>query len=72
MNKPYLCRNFFLTDWRHKRLKNTINLLFYKKHFYEFSESVLWFMMFMIAYYFILTNQHLMYSAYSVYSVIRQ
>ena len=27
-------------------------------------------MMFMIAYYFILTNQHFVYSAYSVYSVI--
>ena len=33
---------FFLTDWRHKRLKNTIDLLlFYREHFYEFSESVL-------------------------------
>ena len=41
MNKPYLCRNFFLIDWRHKRLKNTIDLLlFYGEHFYGFSESV--------------------------------
>ena len=40
MNKPYFCRNFFLTDWRHKRLKNEIDLLlFYRKHFYGFSES---------------------------------
>ena len=42
MNKPYFCRNFFLTDWRHKRLKNTIDLLlFYGEHFYGFSESAL-------------------------------
>ena len=40
MNKPYFCRNFFLTDWRHKRLKNTTDLLlFYGEHFYGFSES---------------------------------
>ena len=32
MNKPYFCRNFFLT--------NTIDLsLFYGEHFYGFSES---------------------------------
>ena len=42
MNKPYFCRNFFLADWRHKRLKNTIDLLLlYREHFYGFSESVL-------------------------------
>ena len=40
MNKPYFCRNFFLTDWRHKLLKNTIDLLlFYGDHVYGFSES---------------------------------
>ena len=40
MNKPDFCRNFFLKDWRHKRLKNKIDLLlFYKEHFYGFSES---------------------------------
>ena len=40
MNKPYFCRNFSLTDWRHERLKNTIDpLLFYGEHFYGFSES---------------------------------
>ena len=40
MNKSYFCRNFFLTDWRHKRFKNTIDpLLFYGEHFYGFSES---------------------------------
>ena len=40
MNKPYFCRNFFLIDWRHKRLKNTIDLLlFYGEHFYGFSGS---------------------------------
>ena len=40
MNKPYFCRNFFLTGWRHKRLKNKIDLLlFYREHFYGFSES---------------------------------
>ena len=42
MNKAYFCRNVFLIDWRHKSLKNTIDLfLFYGKHFYGFSESVL-------------------------------
>ena len=42
MNKPYFCRNFFLTDWHHKRLKNIIDLLlFYGEQFYGFSESVL-------------------------------
>ena len=40
MNKPYFCRIFFLTDWRHKRLKNKMDLLlFYREHFYGFSES---------------------------------
>ena len=35
-----LLPNFFLTDWRHKRLKNTIDLLlFYGEHFYGFLES---------------------------------
>ena len=30
----------FLTEWRHKRLKNTIDLLlFYGEHFYGFAES---------------------------------
>ena len=27
INKLYFCRNFFLIDWRHKRLKNTIDLI---------------------------------------------
>ena len=37
MNKPYFCRKFFPTDWRHKRLKNKIDLLlFYREHFYGF------------------------------------
>ena len=41
MNKPYFCRNFSLTDWRHKRIKNTIDLLlFYGEHFYGFLENV--------------------------------
>ena len=40
MNKPYFCRNFFLTDWRHKRLKNKMDLLLFdREHFYGFSES---------------------------------
>ena len=40
MNKPDFCRNFFLTDLRHKHLKNTKELLLlYGKHFYGFSES---------------------------------
>ena len=40
MNKPYFCRNIFLINWRHKFLKNAIDLLlFYGKHFYGFSES---------------------------------
>ena len=29
MNKPHFCRNFYLKDWRHKRLKNTIDLLLF-------------------------------------------
>ena len=42
MNKPYFCWNCFLIDWRHKRLKNTIDLLlFYGERFYGFSESVM-------------------------------
>ena len=42
MNKPYFSRNLFLIDRRHKRLKNTIDLLlFYGEHFYGFSESVM-------------------------------
>ena len=45
MNKSYFCRNFFLIDWSHKRLKNTIDLLlFYGEHFHGFSESVLLFL----------------------------
>ena len=40
MNKPHFCRNIFLTDWRHKCLKNTIDLLlFYGEYFYWFSEN---------------------------------
>ena len=42
MNKLYFCRNFFLTDWRHQRLKIKIDLLlFYREHFYGFSENEL-------------------------------
>ena len=42
MNKPYFCPNFVLTDWRHKRLKNTNDLLlFYGEPFYGLSESEL-------------------------------
>ena len=34
---------FFLMNWRHKRLKNTIDLLlFYGEHLYGFLESDLW------------------------------
>ena len=29
MSKPYFCRNFLLIDWRHKHLKNTIDLLLF-------------------------------------------
>ena len=40
MNKLYFCWNFFLIDWRHKNLKNTVDLLlFYGEHFYWFSEK---------------------------------
>ena len=40
-NKPYFCRDFFLIDWLHKRLKNKIDLLlFYGEKLYGFSESV--------------------------------
>ena len=36
MNKPYFCRYLFLIDWRHKYLKNTIDLLLLcGEHFYE-------------------------------------
>ena len=42
MNKPHFCRNVFLTDWRHKRLKNTIDLLlFHGEHFYGFRKVIL-------------------------------
>ena len=42
MNKPYFCQNIFLKDWRHKRLKKTIDLLLFDgEHFYGFSESVM-------------------------------
>ena len=35
MNKPHLGRQFLLIYWRHKHLKNTLDLLlFYKEHFY--------------------------------------
>ena len=35
MNKPYFCRYFFLIDWCHKHLENTIDLLlFYAEDFY--------------------------------------
>ena len=34
MNKPYFCQIFFLTDWHHKRLKNTIDLLLFYGFFY--------------------------------------
>ena len=41
MNKPYFCRTFFLTYWRHKRLKNTIDLLLiYGEHFYGFRKVI--------------------------------
>ena len=40
MNKPHFCWNFFLIDWRHKSVKNTVDLLlFYGEHSYEFSEN---------------------------------
>ena len=40
MNKRYCCRNFSLTEWRHKRLKDTMDiLLFYGEHLYGFLES---------------------------------
>ena len=40
MNKLYFCQYFFLTDWYHEGLKNTVDpLLFYGEHFYGFSES---------------------------------
>ena len=40
MNKPYFCdQNFFLTDWHHKGLKNTTDLLFCGEPFYGLSES---------------------------------
>ena len=42
MNKPYFGQDFFLIDQRHKRRKNTIDLLlFYAEHFYGFLESAL-------------------------------
>ena len=43
MNKSYFCQNLFLIDWRHKHVKNTIDLLLiYREHFYGFSERDLW------------------------------
>ena len=42
-DNPYFCRFFFLKDWRHKRVKNTVDLLLlYGEHFYGFSKSDLW------------------------------
>ena len=42
MNKQCFCRNLFLTDLRHQRLKIKIDLLlFYREHFYGFSENEL-------------------------------
>ena len=42
MNKLYFCQKTFLTDWRHERLKNTIELLlFYGEYFYGFLESAI-------------------------------
>ena len=32
MNEPYFCPNFFLTDWRHKRLNNTIDLSLFEEN----------------------------------------
>ena len=41
MNKTYFCRNFhFLVDWRHKHLKNIVDLLlFYGENYYGFLGS---------------------------------
>ena len=41
MNKTYFCWNFhFLVDWRHKHLKNIVDLLlFYGEHYYGFLGS---------------------------------
>ena len=40
IEKENFCRNFFLTDSRHKRLENTLDLLLlYGEHFHGFSES---------------------------------
>ena len=42
MNKPYFCRIFFPRWWRHKCLKNTIDLLlFYGENVYRSSERAL-------------------------------
>ena len=63
MNKPYFCQNFFLTDCRYKRLKNKTDLLlFYREHFYGFSESELVstnFMFFWLATFFSLAMHYL-------------
>ena len=42
MNKRYFCRDIFLIDRRHKRRKNTIDLLLFPgEHFHGFLESAL-------------------------------
>ena len=74
MNKPYFCRNFFLTDWRHKRLKNKVDLLlFYREHFYGFLESELVstnFMLFWLATFFSLAMHYLRYSFFDVQIIL--
>ena len=74
MNKPYFCRNFFLTDWRHKRLKNKIDLLlFYREHFYGFSESELVstnFMLFWLATFFSLAMHYLRHIFFDVQIIL--
>ena len=40
MNKAYFWPIFFLSDWRHERLKKSIDLLlFYGERFYGFLQS---------------------------------
>ena len=43
-SQPALLPFFILTDWRHKHLKDTTDLLFfYREHFHGFSEKALQF-----------------------------
>ena len=74
MNKPHFCRNFFLTEWRHKSLINKTDLLlFYREYFHGFSESELVstnFMLFWLATFFSLAMHYLRHIFFDVQIIL--